>query len=235
MIKSPKAVLLDFYGTLVLEDSGPIFDICSEIARTASKPTSPDHVFADWSRIFHDLCLNSYGDKFELERELERAAGHITVDALAEGFDDVQGLRLESKDELPGRPLDAQRPHEPVHVEALRAYDLGEPAFRESEHELYLDQAVLRHHEAQRPEAVEVAPGEDVRDAGPVVDDLHRGIEAVEPKSSRGAGFRQVEPGREISRCAPERPAGAQCKPSCQLPGTGQAACSSPGVRWNQR
>jgi len=79
MTKLPKAVLLDFYGTLVLEDSGPIYNICAEIARTASKPATADEVFSEWSRIFHDLCLNSYNETFELERELEKKTARTLI------------------------------------------------------------------------------------------------------------------------------------------------------------
>jgi 2-haloalkanoic acid dehalogenase type II len=68
----PKAILFDFYGTLVLEDSSPIYDICTEIARTASKMTTPDKVFGEWNRIFHRLCYRSHGGAFELEREIEK-------------------------------------------------------------------------------------------------------------------------------------------------------------------
>jgi 2-haloalkanoic acid dehalogenase type II len=79
MTKFPNALLLDFYGTLVLEDSGPIYDICREIARTATKPAAADEVFTEWNRIFHDLCLNSYGDTFELERELEKKTARTLI------------------------------------------------------------------------------------------------------------------------------------------------------------
>lgn len=79
MTKFPKALLLDFYGTLVLEDSAPIYNICREIARTAAKPVTADEVFSEWSRIFHDLCFNSYGDTFELERELEKKTARTLI------------------------------------------------------------------------------------------------------------------------------------------------------------
>jgi len=59
-----EALLVDFYGTLVEEDTEVIARIVSRIA--ASSPLGPDRfeVARRWARRFSDLCAASYGVGF---------------------------------------------------------------------------------------------------------------------------------------------------------------------------
>ena len=69
-----RALLLDFYGTLVEEDTELIARIVQRVA--ASSPLAPPaaDVGARWSRRFSELCAQSHGSRFETQRALERAS-----------------------------------------------------------------------------------------------------------------------------------------------------------------
>jgi len=72
--KWPRAILLDFYGTVVEETGEPIARVCSEIVRVSPKSPTLEEVSSYWSRMFGEMCLNSYGDTFQCERMLEQAS-----------------------------------------------------------------------------------------------------------------------------------------------------------------
>jgi hypothetical protein len=69
---SPKALLLDFYGTLVEEDDMLIQRICHEIA--ADSGTDPIKVGIFWKDTYTNRCRQSYGKSFRLQKELERSS-----------------------------------------------------------------------------------------------------------------------------------------------------------------
>lgn len=68
----PRAVLLDFYGTVVEQSDIPITRVCDEIAEACSETVDPEEISSYWWHIYGDICLNSYGANFRPERELER-------------------------------------------------------------------------------------------------------------------------------------------------------------------
>jgi 2-haloalkanoic acid dehalogenase type II len=70
----PRAILLDFYGTVVEEDGAQIEQVCHEIARASSEAATPKEVKSYWGRIFGEMFLQSYGSIFQRERELEQAS-----------------------------------------------------------------------------------------------------------------------------------------------------------------
>ena len=75
------ALTLDFYGTLVEEDTGIITRIAREVATAARRAVSADEVLRSWSRSFSRLCAQSYGASFRSQRALERES---LVELLAE-------------------------------------------------------------------------------------------------------------------------------------------------------
>ncbi len=79
-MKEPKALLLDFYGTLVEEEEGPILKVCREIAEAARRTVTWEQIADEWRRIFPSLCFESYGDKFQFEREMERKTVEILLE-----------------------------------------------------------------------------------------------------------------------------------------------------------
>jgi len=66
----PRAILLDFYGTVVAEDDVPFRKICDEISQVSNLRATAVEIAAYWSRLFHELCDRSYGARFRSQKEL---------------------------------------------------------------------------------------------------------------------------------------------------------------------
>ena len=64
-----KAVLLDFYGTLVEEDSPFIHRIVGQIAEASSR--DPAAIARDWSAIYRRMCVERRGPAFTTQRLIE--------------------------------------------------------------------------------------------------------------------------------------------------------------------
>ena len=70
--------MLDFYGTLVDEDTVVIEAICQEVCRDAQS-ASPAEVARTWSSAFRELISVSHGPGFRLQRDLARMSLAATV------------------------------------------------------------------------------------------------------------------------------------------------------------
>lgn len=68
----PRALLLDVYGTVVEEDDAYIGKICQEIAEASPLAVTQAEIGAYWSRIFAQMCFQSFESRFKLQKELER-------------------------------------------------------------------------------------------------------------------------------------------------------------------
>jgi 2-haloalkanoic acid dehalogenase type II len=68
----PRAILLDFYGTIVHDDDLPIVEICRQVAAAALQPVTAREVGAYWSRSFMEWCTRSHGPAFRTQRALEQ-------------------------------------------------------------------------------------------------------------------------------------------------------------------
>lgn len=66
-----KAILLDFYGTIVYEDGDNIKVISDRILKTADRVATTSEIGAYWWKSFHDLFVSSYGNNFKTQRKLE--------------------------------------------------------------------------------------------------------------------------------------------------------------------
>jgi 2-haloalkanoic acid dehalogenase type II len=86
-----RAILLDFYGTVVEEDDLPIVNICEEIARVSTKNITAKEVGLYWASVFSEMCLKSHGNTFRSQRELE----NLSLQKVLLNFDaalDSEGL-----------------------------------------------------------------------------------------------------------------------------------------------
>lgn len=66
-----KALLLDFYGTLVEEDDAVIARIVAEVCAASPFAPAPAEVSALWNASFAALCAEAHGARFRRQRELE--------------------------------------------------------------------------------------------------------------------------------------------------------------------
>jgi hypothetical protein len=67
----PRAILLDFYGTVVHEDDVPIGEICEQIAAASSMAVTAREIRTYWGQSFHERLVQSYGPAFRLQKDLE--------------------------------------------------------------------------------------------------------------------------------------------------------------------
>lgn len=81
-----KAVLLDFYGTLVREDHSVVENISIGISRAASVSVSDVQIF--WGSVFSELCNISYAADFKLQTEIEKESLRKTVEYFKVDFDE---------------------------------------------------------------------------------------------------------------------------------------------------
>jgi len=87
----PKAILLDFYGTVVEEDWTPLIVPCESAIKASSKSIIHDDLRHQWDKVFRELCFNSYGDSFRYEKDLgveslQMAVNHFDPDLDCESF-----------------------------------------------------------------------------------------------------------------------------------------------------
>ncbi len=81
----PKAILLDFYGTVVREDTAVLLSICEEVVRVAVSDLSVEDAATYWWKQFPKLIERSNGGTFlsQVEIEilsLERVLEHFQVE-----------------------------------------------------------------------------------------------------------------------------------------------------------
>ncbi|MCM1049315.1 MAG: HAD family hydrolase [Clostridiales bacterium] len=65
-----KALFFDFYGTIVHED-GVVIDEITTIISNTGDGTNKSIIGSYWWQIFQELYMNSFGDGFKTQRELE--------------------------------------------------------------------------------------------------------------------------------------------------------------------
>jgi 2-haloacid dehalogenase/putative hydrolase of the HAD superfamily len=65
----PKAVLLDFFGTVVQEDF--VLPICRKIAAASAIKARPDEIRITWSEMYYRQCAQLNGSRYRLQREME--------------------------------------------------------------------------------------------------------------------------------------------------------------------
>jgi len=102
----PKAILLDFYGTVVEEDWTPLILPCKGAVEASSQTIDYDELRRHWAKAFHEFCYNSYGDNFRYEKilgveSLKEAIRHFDQELDCEPF--AQDL-LRYWDEYWGNP-----------------------------------------------------------------------------------------------------------------------------------
>lgn len=77
-----KAFFLDFYGTVVYED-GEVVKKISQLIYETGKAESPSEVDSFWWKDFQNLFNNSYGNRFETQRVLEKKSIKHTLEKFA--------------------------------------------------------------------------------------------------------------------------------------------------------
>jgi 2-haloalkanoic acid dehalogenase type II len=68
--RRPRALLLDFYGTVVHEDHDIISEICGRVAVASPLGIGAAEVRTYWGDTYRRLCATSHGPTFQTQREL---------------------------------------------------------------------------------------------------------------------------------------------------------------------
>jgi 2-haloacid dehalogenase/putative hydrolase of the HAD superfamily len=88
-----KALLLDFYGTVVEEADRYVAEICSQIAHHSKQRAAPHDIAKQWFTIVPDMFYRAYRNNFRLQNEiaveslkviLQRFDCHLDCDGLME-------------------------------------------------------------------------------------------------------------------------------------------------------
>ena len=74
-----KAFFVDFYGTVVHED-GEVIKKITQIILNTGATADKSEIDGFWWRDFQGMFMNSYGDTFETQRELERKSLKHTLE-----------------------------------------------------------------------------------------------------------------------------------------------------------
>lgn len=69
-----RALMLDFYGTLVAEDDVLVARISERIAGASRRGALAGEVRARWGAAFHASCADAHGASFRTQREIEHAS-----------------------------------------------------------------------------------------------------------------------------------------------------------------
>jgi 2-haloalkanoic acid dehalogenase type II len=93
----PKAILMDFYGTVVEEIHLPVKTICSEVCAAGHYRFQESDFVRYWVSGFTRLCEESYGDHFQLQKEIEVKSLQAAIDHFGVDLNAVQlGKELEN-------------------------------------------------------------------------------------------------------------------------------------------
>jgi 2-haloalkanoic acid dehalogenase type II len=84
---SPRALLLDFYGTVVEEDNVFIAQICNRIAEASPLVATSAEVASYWGRVFGQMCAESFGSAFRPQKEVERLSLQSVLKRFGCGLD----------------------------------------------------------------------------------------------------------------------------------------------------
>ena len=73
-----KALFVDFYGTVVHED-GAVIKVITQMIKDTGDGSDTSEIGSFWWNDFQTMFLNSYGDEFETQRDLERKSLEHTI------------------------------------------------------------------------------------------------------------------------------------------------------------
>jgi hypothetical protein len=87
MVNTARALLVDFYGTLVQDDDDVVARICSDVADELGRPVVATEVARQWSGTFVAECEAAFGPHFRRHREVARSSLETVLQALGSTAD----------------------------------------------------------------------------------------------------------------------------------------------------
>lgn len=89
----PKAVFLDFYGTVVEEIHLPVKTICQEVCRASGNSVTEMDFIRYWVKSFEKLSQASFGVNFRSQREIEKVSLQSSIEHFGLGLDSAELAR----------------------------------------------------------------------------------------------------------------------------------------------
>jgi FMN phosphatase YigB (HAD superfamily) len=89
-----KAILFDFYGTLVEEADDFRVEICKRISKSCRKQASPGEIADAWYQFHPQLCQEAYGPSFRLQHDVAVASLQLVLQKFQCGLNtrDLMGV-----------------------------------------------------------------------------------------------------------------------------------------------
>lgn len=91
---SIKAIFLDFYGTVVLEEEESLIEICHKIKGESNTEATAEEIGYYWMKEFNQLLSSSYGEEFLKQRELSTISLRNTLAKFNSQADEDELLEL---------------------------------------------------------------------------------------------------------------------------------------------
>lgn len=82
-----RALLVDFYGTLVAEDDALVARVSERVAAASSRGVSATDVRRRWHERFAELCAAAHGASFRTQREIELESLEAAARLFGAGID----------------------------------------------------------------------------------------------------------------------------------------------------
>ena len=82
-----RALLVDFYGTLVQEDDVVIEGICADVGAGLAEPVTAAEVSRQWAGAFAAECGAAFGPGFRRQREVAQSSLEAVLEALGSSAD----------------------------------------------------------------------------------------------------------------------------------------------------
>jgi 2-haloacid dehalogenase/putative hydrolase of the HAD superfamily len=89
-----KALLLDFYGTIVEEADNYVAEICSRIARRARRKAAPSDIEKEWFTIVPEMCYRAYKATFQLQNDIAVKSLQVVLEDHACDLDGEELMEL---------------------------------------------------------------------------------------------------------------------------------------------
>lgn len=90
----PRAILLDFYGTVVEADDIYIDKICQQVSESSALNPTIAEVGSYWSSLFSRMCTHSFGSSFQSQKELSESSLKQTLEHFQANLDNVDLCQL---------------------------------------------------------------------------------------------------------------------------------------------
>lgn len=84
-----KALFVDFYGTVVHED-GAVIKVITQMIKDTGDGSDTSDIDSFWWNDFQTMFLNSFGNVFETQRELERKSLDHTIERFCSSADAIK-------------------------------------------------------------------------------------------------------------------------------------------------